>query len=560
MRSPRDPRRALRELESLRLAFGRTAAAQKRALLRVLSAKSLASAPEVLLLHELLCFMRAWPDSASLLADVNRMLAGFASRRDLRRHREALADSGIAGTDIHYRFFWPTAKRLAARWPAQFDIDWDAVDEPDKLATALPRLVTPAEAAWLRERSPELRRALTRLAGPRVTPGTFLVRQVAGQAGNDFTREAFYDTLDTPMVLQPGRDTPSRTLARHARSPVAFVPKPLVRVPQDLRAELRRPPPAIRRVRPEEGAELIELAMGALVTRSRDIDGIAYADPRDVWMVNNGDALQWAFFGLAPQRRQWLRASHGFVTLRSGVPIGYGQFDTLFRTADVSFNSFETFRGPATAKIFVRLLAAVHALLGATAFTLDGYQIGHHNEEAIASGAWWFYYKLGFRPRNAAIRRIAATELERMRKHPGHLSTPATLRRLATDTLYFETEGVRAPVWPRLADAGALMADQHARSGGDRAASIAASTGRALARLGVKDLSGFRGNRADIVCAWSDWAPLVELMPMRGWSLAERRALAGVIGAKGGPSEIDFLKAFDAHPKLAASLRALLKV
>ena len=41
---------------------------------------------------------------------------------------------------------------------------------------------------------------------------------------------------------------------------------------------------------------------------------------------------------------------------------------------------------------------------------------------------------------------------------------------------------------------------------------------------------------------------------------AERRELARVIAAKGGKSEIDFLRAFDAHPKLAASLRSLLKV
>ena len=89
---------------------------------------------------------------------------------------------------------------------------------------------------------------------------------------------------------------------------------------------------------------------------------------------------------------------------------------------------------------------------------------------------------------------------------------------------------------------------------------MANSVERALVKLGMKDLSAFEGNRAAISRAWSDWSPLVELMPLRGWSAAERRALARVIAAKGGPSEIDFLKTFDVHPKLAASLRALLKV
>ena len=38
-----------------------------------------------------------------------RMLRAFGDRADLRRHREALRGSGIAGTDTPFRFFWPTA-------------------------------------------------------------------------------------------------------------------------------------------------------------------------------------------------------------------------------------------------------------------------------------------------------------------------------------------------------------------------------------------------------------------------------------------------------------------
>ena len=53
------------------------------------------------------------------------MLARFASRADLRAHRTALADSGIAGTAIHFRFFAGQALWLAERWPAQLRLDRD---------------------------------------------------------------------------------------------------------------------------------------------------------------------------------------------------------------------------------------------------------------------------------------------------------------------------------------------------------------------------------------------------------------------------------------------------
>jgi hypothetical protein len=566
---PMTAAQALSRLETLRGEFGRGCGARKQLLLGSLASGRLGTAESVLRLHELLCFMRAFPDDRAVLAQVSRMLAGFPRRADLQRHRQALADTGVAGTRLHYRYYWPTARRLAARWPSQLEVDWEALDEPVMLAGALPLLVTPVEAAWLRGRNPAPRAALARLAGKRTASGTFLVRRIEAYAGNDASREAFFDALDTPFVLQPGTDTPSRTLARHPRSPVAFVRQPLRRDRPDLRAELQRPPQSIRLARPAEGAQLIELAFSALVTRGRDIDGIAYGNPDDVWVVSDGhesgdsDGLQWAFIGSVPARRQLLRASHGFLTLRSGVPIGYGQFDTLFRSTDVSFNSFDTFRGASTAWIFVRLLAAARALLGARAFTLDGYQLGHHNDEAIASGAWWFYYKLGFRPRDAAIRQLAAKELRRMAADSAYRSPPATLRRLAAGTLYFESEGVRAPRWPQLADIGAAAADQFAALGGaDREVAVTACVDRAMKRLGVvgtvdNAAAGRAGRKSDIATAWQRWAPVVAQLQLAGWSARERLALAAIIAAKGGRSERDFLRLFDEHPRIAADLRAL---
>ena len=49
----------------------------------------------------------------------------------------------------------------------------------------------------------------------------------------------------------------------------------------------------------------------------------------------------------------------------------------------------------------------VRHLFGSDACSIDPYQLGHGNEEGLASGAWWFYYKLGFRPLDPDIRKLA---------------------------------------------------------------------------------------------------------------------------------------------------------
>jgi hypothetical protein len=92
-------------------------AARKIALLDALARVRLPSARAVLRLHEVLLFLRAFPDDREVLARVERMLAGFESRQDLRRFRAELADTGVAGTEIGFSFFGPTASWLARRCP-----------------------------------------------------------------------------------------------------------------------------------------------------------------------------------------------------------------------------------------------------------------------------------------------------------------------------------------------------------------------------------------------------------------------------------------------------------
>ena len=70
---------------------------------------------------------------------------------------------------------------------------------------------------------------------------------------------------------------------------------------------------------------------------------------------------------------------------------------------------------------------------------------------------------------------------------------------------------------------------------------------------GVRSLRGCSvGERL----AWERWSPLVvfALPGASRWSLADRRALARVISAKGGRDEGEFIARFAAHPKLQQSL------
>ena len=155
----------------------------------------------------------------------------------------------------------------------------------------------------------------------------------------------------------------------------------------------------------QRGAAFVDLARAAMVTRERSLEAFSFADARDAWLVDDGDGLAFAFAGVIPPRRHALASFYGSLTLRNGVPIGYAQADIVGRSAALSFNTFDTFRGGEAAFTFARWLAALRHLFGATSFSIEPYQLGQDNDEAIESGAWWFYAKQGFVPRDSRRRK-----------------------------------------------------------------------------------------------------------------------------------------------------------
>ncbi len=548
----------LRRLERLKARYGEDSAARKIELLRGLEKEKLRSADAVARLHEVLCFLRAYPDSSALLARVERMLRGFERRPDLRLFAEDLEDSGIAGTEILYPFFAEQAHWLTGRWPRNLSVDWDEIEQPERLESVLHLLTLYAETPALDELGFSVAEWVDRLKSPRETDATFLVRRFRGLKVEDHLREALYESMDLFLRLSPGRGTPSRTHAHVSRGEVVYQTGPLRRTRPDLCAEVRRPPRRIEEVSPREGRRLIDLANEAMVTRSRDLDAFSYGDPKDVRIIDLGDRLELVTIGLRPERRLLLEGVYGFLTLKNGVPIGYVLNSALFGSAEMAYNVFDTYRGAEAAHIYGRIVAAVHHLFGALSFTVYPYQLGCTNDEALQSGAWWFYQKLGYRPRARATLRLMRGELARMKRNPAYRSSIPTLRKLSCENVYLHCEPKRDDVIGLLAleNVGLAVIDGLARRfGPDRERGERVLVGEATERLGLRSMKDLSPAER---LAWRRWAPLVAVLPgLDRWSLRDRKALARVVIAKGGRRESDYVRAFDAHPRLRAAIRRL---
>jgi hypothetical protein len=548
----------LRQIALLRDRYGDEVAPRKSKLLAVLEKSSLSKAPEVLRLHEILCFLRAYPDNPHLLMQVERMLQSFARRRDLLRQRAALADTGIAGTETRFRFFAPTAAWLAKQYPRQLHVDWKKFKRQQRLESFLPLLVHYAETPGLDEWDLEVRNWVRRLKGSEETDGAFLARRFDALKADSFTRERIYDDLDIPMCLAPGASTPSRTLARHAASPVAFVRQGISRQRPVLPGDALRRPLSVRVLSRRSASEIIDLARAAMITRQRDLDLFSYASPDDVRLVQWEDGLQFACLGALPERRLLLEAVYALLTLKNGVPIGYVLVSALFGSSEIAYNVFETYRGVEAGRIYGRVLATTRYLFGSDTFTIFPYQLGHENEEAIRSGAWWFYQKIGFRPRSRAAVLLMRRELACMSRETGHRSSPKTLRALAQHNLYYYLRKPRSDVIGTdfLPNVGLKISDYLAkRFGSDREEATRTCSREATSLLNARSTQGLTAGKR---LAWERWAPLVCLLPgLARWSPADKRSLVRVIRAKGGRRESEFAVRFDRHHRLREAILRL---
>ena len=545
----------LKQLESLRNRNDADSVATKHSLLLTLNKRRFTTSTEVERFHDVLLFMRAYPNNRELLGLVDSILAGFSDRSDLKRFSQELASSGIAGCPIDYRFFYPMAQWLANNCGQCLQLDWPEMEDREKLMEIIPILTTYAEASQFDDFEFDARTWLQRLKGSNETEATFLLKRIANLYRNSHEREALHDNLDLPYRLEAGKDTPSMTQARYLDKPIKFVTRDIEKKRPDLRQVINTLPVKIKILSQKEGNKLVSLARTAMITHERDIDAFSWGSSHDVRLVDCGNGLQFACIGTLPERRYLLPAVYGFLNLKNGVPIGYFQASVIFDMAEISFNTFMTFRGADAAQNYARALAMTQRLFGTRTFVLDNYQLGYGNKEGLLSGVWWFYYKLGFRPRNPAIKKLASRELKKMKQNPAHRSSLSTLENLAEDYMFLELEAGNKSenVFPLSWNiAPALSGYLAERFGGDREKGVKICALEAAQRLGLKKIPKLSTAERH---AWDGWAPLILNLPgIQRWSPQNRRKLISIIKAKGGQRESDYVRKLSEHKLLQKAL------
>src|SRR4030095_3225075 len=346
--------------------------------------------------------------------------------------------------------------------------------------------------------------------------------------------------------------TGMRLPAKLRSGPIFFHREPLLqRRDVSLVDELPKPPPRLQKLSKSDGQAILNLSRDASTTRYRELYGFTHGDAVRVLKAELGRGVDLFVMGLPPNKRLPLRAYHSAMIFKNQVPIGYFEGLSLCERMESGFNLYYTFREGETAWLYAKTLNVMRHLLGVTAFSLDPYQVGYDNEEGIESGDFWFYRKLGFRPTDRRLLKLAEQEEVNIRSRKGYRTSAPTLRTLARSPLIFELDRRRAGDWDRFQVRRIGFAVQHEMARRFDGDSEKMRT-QALQLL----LKTIRRRLTDAERKiFSDFAVVLLLIPdLAEWSREEKRGLLKIIESKAGRDEAKYLQLMQQHTRFRTAL------
>lgn len=523
-------------LYKLRLKFGKGPSRSRRSILLKLAEKIHFNCDELLVLHDILLFSRAYPDNKETLALSESLLKKITS--SIKENEQQLQNSGILNSYRHDSFSFDLLKWLVEEG-VPILLDWEDGSLGGEFDEFLQQCIFKTEGDSVLSEESSIK-DIVELARGKSSELKWLLDRIEELELSPFVLDRVFGSLNLWVRWKLTKDFHSTTLTRFPKRKIFYQADQLINC--DVRTYCKKPLPLPRKLSKSEFHSLHSTARAALAVRGRETDPVIYTSSNGITFFELDRGIDIALFELTSERRLPIESYIGFVAARNQVPIAYGGAWILGYRGEIGINIFDAFRGGESSLLFAELLRVYHQHYGVRTFLVHPSQFGGDNEEALKSGAFWFYYRLGFRPDNKNLCTLALRELEEREMNTSYRSSIRILKRLSKARLVLGL------------DEGSSRLDSELE---------VQKIGTLLVRIIGRDFSGDRKKaRSEALKRLS--APnsidndifLLSLLisNISSWSKAEIAELINVFQKKVGSSEREYVKAFQKHTRLRKAL------
>lgn len=540
-------------LRQLSLQFGKEAAASQAAMLEKISSYSISSAASIKAFHEVLLFIKAYPANAAVYRMAHAALERTAEavHRIMQGHNQrqqsALSGTGIANTTTIAGFSYTITQWMVQQFGNAVSLEAASGDK-ETGAAILHYLLPPVEYYYSTQGNSSLSHRLHALLGKEETlkklTGLFDAPLLNGKL-----TDILYDQLqvfttwqhDDPVFNRSFMTAPPYRVFYHAALKKQFDPYSVIHQPGIHSVPLTA----------AQQQHLVSVARASLAFYHRETDPVTYADEQQLKLFAMGRGVTIALFTKIPGRRLSIESYTGYMVFKNGIPVSYGGGWIFGHRCKIGVNIYPPFRGGESSWLFTQVLRLFKQQFNIHRFIVRPYQFGKGNREGLKSGAFWFYYKLGFRPVEEAVAIIAAEAAA----HKHH--TPVSTLKL------FTTCNMEWSLTPQ----------------SEKDSDIAAAASRAITRL-VTDR--YQGNRqralTDALARARKWLPIpahkklndielhhlqqfglvLQLIPhFPVWTAKEKKQTLQLVLAKAQREEGQYIRLLQQHHRFRSALAEL---
>ena len=189
----------------------------------------------------------------------------------------------------------------------------------------------------------------------------------------------------------------------------------------------------------------IKVIKNSMALTARETDPVTYMDENSFRIYELERGISVAIYGMIPERQLPYESYVGFTLFKNGFPCSYGGAWVFGQRARFGMNILESFRGGESGYVMCQLLRVYKQVFSISCFEIEPYQYGLDNPDGIKSGAFWFYYRFGFRPLDKVLRKLAETEQHKIKTRKNYRSSEKILLQFTESNLELNTGNANLP-------------------------------------------------------------------------------------------------------------------
>lgn len=428
-----------------------------------------------------LLFILAYPANRSIhdraSDEFRRIKIGLDENRKMALQ---LSNSGLPGVPVTGSFSHHLVKDLFTHDPDSVNLH--SIDgEPEAIIQLLNHSLSGIEKEMLSEEKLPWKKWLPLFGGRSKTEQlSFLLRQTQRSYHSIEQRESVFACLKLFVTLNPGYDITRFTRTTDPQQSTYYYPRGLMR---SFKKELFRSPenpfhPVA--VSAAEKKALVSIARATLYPLCKETDPFTFASINETEYFTGPHGTGIALYYMLPEKKLALESYCGYLLFRNNIPVAYGGGWLLGQQCRFGLNILPAFRGGESFFIAQSLLQLYATHFNVQAFIIEPFQLGKGNPDGIRSGAFWFYYRMGFRPVQKELARLANIEFGKLRSGKTSRTAIAELKKLSQSVMCTGNKEVKLIHINTLSDAVSDYLKNHFQNDRELAEKMTTKRGRAF--------------------------------------------------------------------------------